>query len=82
MKCDQCPLQTTTQGNNYLKRHKEIKHDGLKYQCDQCSNCYTEKRKLDRRMKSIHEGVTYRCEYCDHEAKTELPIKNQYHAEV
>ena len=51
--CNQCSFQSTNR--DYLKRHKEIKHDGLRFQCDRCTSSYTEKRKLGKHMKSVHE---------------------------
>ena len=51
--CNQCPFQTTNRDD--LKRHKANKHDGLTFQCDQCTSSYTEKRKLGKHMQSMHE---------------------------
>ena len=32
--CDQCDFKCTT--NQELNRHKQIKHEGVRYKCDQC----------------------------------------------
>ena len=32
--CDQCDFKCTT--NQELNRHKQVKHEGVRYKCDQC----------------------------------------------
>ena len=61
--CDQCPFQTAKLV--YLRRHKGIKHAGLRYQCVQCTSFFTEKRKLGNHMKFKHEGFRYECDQCN-----------------
>ena len=42
--CDQCDYHTPFKDN--LKKHKEAKHDGIKYPCDKCDYAATQKQRL------------------------------------
>ena len=64
--CDQCDYIATQKSN--LLRHKESKHEGVKFPCDQCDYKATEKGSLLKHIKSIHEGVKIHCEQCDYKA--------------
>ena len=47
-------------------RHIKLKHQGVKYPCDQCDYKATVKNDLLRHIKSRHEGVKYPCNQCDY----------------
>ena len=51
-KCDQCPYQT----KNLLsaRRHKQYKHEGSRYLCDQCDTSYSANFKLLKHIESKH----------------------------
>jgi len=50
--CDQCDYHTPFKGN--LKKHKEAKHDGIKYPCDKCDYAATQKQSLMVHMRKMH----------------------------
>ena len=37
--------------------HKMSVHEGIKYQCSQCENKFTQKGDLKRHKMSVHEGI-------------------------
>ena len=51
-----------------LKMHKQSKHEGIKYSCEQCDYEATMKANLLRHLKSKHEEVKYPCNQCDYKA--------------
>ena len=36
--CDQCDFKCIT--NQELSRHKQVKHEGIRYNCDQCDSVH------------------------------------------
>ena len=42
---------------NDLKRHKEAKHEGIRYPCDQCEFAATRISLLKRHKEAKHEGI-------------------------
>ena len=53
-----------------LKMHKESKHEGIRYPCDQCDYAASMAKDLKRHKESKHEGIRYPCDQCDYAAKT------------
>ena len=52
-----------------LKSHKESKHEGIRYPCDQCEYAATRLGHLKSHKESKHEGcegVRYPCDQCEH----------------
>ena len=47
-----------------MKAHKEAKHEGIRYQCDQCEYRSVQLSGLTMHKQSKHEGVTYSCQQC------------------
>ena len=62
--CDQCEFKSRQK--SHLIRHKESKHEGIKYHCNQCDLKFTQKDGLNRHVKTIHEGVRYQCNRCEY----------------
>ena len=52
-----------------LRKHKQSLHEGVKYNCDQCSYQATEHCSLRKHKLSIHEGAKYNCDPCSYQAK-------------
>ena len=48
-----------------LKSHKETRHNGLIFPCDQCDFVTTRQDKLKRHTRTKHEGLRYPCDECD-----------------
>ena len=48
--------------------HRELKHEGIRYHCDQCNYVATLSSSLKRHKKSKHKSIVYSCDQCDHEA--------------
>ena len=48
-----------------LKRHKITKHEGVKYNCDQCDEEFTEMGNLKRHKLTKHDGIRYDCDQCE-----------------
>ena len=76
-------LSTSSQKTKYHReskattpqRHKETKHEGIRYPCDECK--YAAKRVFDlkRHKEYKHEGIRFPCEYCDFSAITTGSLK-------
>ena len=63
--CDQCEY---TGSRAALKHHKESKHDGIRYPCNQCDYAATTSGSLKTHNESKHEGIRYPCDQCDYAA--------------
>jgi len=74
LQCDQCDFRCRKTCD--MKRHKERKHEGIRYPCDQCSHVATELRHLKRHKLSIHEGVRYACNQCNYTATQPSHLRN------
>ena len=48
-----------------MKQHKEGKHEGIRYPCDQCDYASTTTTHLERHKEYKHEGIRYPCDQCD-----------------
>ena len=44
--------------------HKETKHEGMRYICDQCDNTFARFHVLNRHRASKHDGMRYNCTKC------------------
>ena len=49
----------------HLKQHKELKHEGIRYPCDQCNYAATTVQSLKVHKEANHEGIRYPCDQCD-----------------
>ena len=56
--CYECDFITTT--SSYLKRHKEVKHEGIRYPCDQCDYAATQPWSLKSHMERKHKKIQVR----------------------
>ena len=66
LSCDQSEDETK---NPYvLSRHKQFKHEGVRYPCDECEYTASTMSSLKLHIKSKHEGVRYPCPECDYTA--------------
>ena len=66
---DHVEKQPTT---SKVKQHKEFKHEGIRYQCDQCKYAATTTSELKIHKESKHEGIRYPCDQCGYHAATQL----------
>ena len=64
-----------TAWTNNLRRHKEPKDKGIRYQCDQCDCTATTAYNLRKHKNSKHEGIRYPCDQCDYAAKKASALK-------
>ena len=48
-----------------LKKHKEAKHEGIRYPCDQCEYSATRISYLKKHKVAKHEGIEYPCDMSD-----------------
>jgi len=61
--CDKCDFTVSTKIK--LTIHlKESKHEGIRYQCDQCSSSYMIHGELKKHKRRVHEGVPFTCDEC------------------
>jgi hypothetical protein len=67
--CDLCDKDYRQQGDLY--KHKQSKHEGVRYGCDQCDHKATQQSSLTTHKQSQHEGVRYGCDQCDYKATTQ-----------
>ena len=58
-----CDYKATQRG--YLQIHKQSKHEGLKYGCDQCNYEASGKGQVQKHKESKHEDLKYGCGNCD-----------------
>ena len=58
--------KATKQSN--LTTHRQSKHEGVRYYCDQCDYKATLHIRLTTHKQSKHEGVRYECDHCDYKA--------------
>ena len=57
--CDKCEYKATFESD--LTKHKQLKHEGVIYECYQCECKATFKDNPSKHKKSKHEGVGYEC---------------------
>ena len=51
-----------------LRKHKQSKHEDIKFPCDKCDYVAPRKNTLKQHKESMHEGVRYPCDLCDYVA--------------
>jgi len=82
--CDLCDKSYHEESG--LRLHKESKHLGIKYKCDQCDYKATTKYSLEyNHKKRMHERLTITCDICDFSALTVSDInkhKRKNHKEL
>ena len=61
--CNQCEFKGS---RSHLWHHKKSKHDGIRYQCNQCVYSASQRSKLNQHVASKHDGVTYSCDQCEY----------------
>ena len=59
----------------YLKVHRESKHEGVRYPCNECEFAATAAFVLKRHKESKHEGVRYPCNECEYAGTTKGSLK-------
>jgi len=72
--CDDCSY---TGSQSSLWRHKKNKHEGVRYDCDECDFSSARTSSLKEHVENIHQGVRYECEYeqCSYEATTKTNLR-------
>ena len=58
--CDLCDHKCASK--NTLRRHKEAKHEGIRYPCDQCKYSATQLINLKKHREAKHDGFRYPCD--------------------
>ena len=58
-----------------LNKHVQMKHEGVKVQCEMCSYSASDRSTLKAHIKSKHEGVRYPCSLCDYQATQKGNLK-------
>ena len=48
--------------------HKESKHEGIRYPCNECEYTATVAGKLRRHKENKHKGIRYPCDVCEYAA--------------
>jgi len=64
--CAKCDYQLNSKSS--LKRHDEMKHQGIRYPCDKCDFKASTKDNLKRHILGKHEGATFSCNDCEFKA--------------
>ena len=62
--CAECNITFKTSSG--LRKHKESRHDGIRYTCPICKHQFTGRSQLRKHTETIHEGIRYSCNFCDH----------------
>ena len=47
-----------------LKKHKKVKHEGIRYPCDQCEDTFSYIYTLKQHKEAKHEMLRYSCDQC------------------
>ena len=76
--CDLCDYFCASKQT--LKRHKEVKHEGIRYPCDQCEYSTTRMSDLKKHKEAKHEGIRYPCDQCKYAAKEMSKLKRHKEA--
>ena len=63
-----------------LKKHKEAKHEGIRYPCDQCEYSASQKGQLKSHKEAKHLGIRYPCDQCEY--TTAYAVELRKHKEV
>jgi len=71
--CQTCDFRT--KDIRSLWRHKQIVHDGIRFQCNICEYKATRKTHLSLHLKSVHVGFKFVCDQCDYKASQEGHLK-------
>jgi len=71
--CSKCDFQTGSKSN--LRRHDEMKHQGIKYACDGCDYKASSKDNLKRHSMSKHEGIQFDCDQCEFKTSIKGSLK-------
>ena len=61
--CDLCDYFCASK--QALKKHREAKHEGIRYPCDQCKYIATQISNLEVHKEAKHEGIRYPCDQCE-----------------
>ena len=65
-----------------LQFHKQIVHEGIRYECNECDFKATLMKHLKNHTESVHKGVRYNCNECDLKASGKgtlnRHVKNQH----
>merc|ERR1712179_336880 len=60
-----------------LRRHKQVVHDGICFNCDvpECDYVSSDKATIRKHKESKHEGKVYKCSQCHHILNSENSLK-------
>ena len=73
--CEKCFF--TTSYSWQLKRHEEVKHEGIRYGCEQCSYKATRRDHLKNHVLSQHDKIlSYECDNCKQKFCDNRSLKN------
>ena len=74
--CDQCDKSYGRSSD--LKKHKEIKHEGLRFLCSQCDRFFSRQWLLKKHVQFVHEGLdlSEACDQCDKKFATKSNLRN------
>ena len=71
--CDQCDYTSAKSWN--LKKHKESKHDRIRYPCDLCDYAATQRSSLKEHKEYKHQVASYPCDQCAYIARGKRHLK-------
>ena len=71
--CDECEYVTPRPYD--LKRHKEIKHVGIRYPCNKCEFNASTRGNLKVHIESMHDCIRHPCDKCDYIAAKSTNLK-------
>ena len=60
---------------NGLAKHKEVKHEGIRFNCDQCDSVFSSKYNMEVHKKTLHGECSFVCDPCDYKGSTENHFK-------
>ena len=69
------PCKKEFDRKNYVKRHVNSVHEGIKNQCNICNKAFTENSSLRRHVESVHEGLVFSCTFCGVSYATKCRLK-------
>ena len=71
--CHECGKKYTE--TQYLRKHIEIVHNGIRYTCEHCKGKFKSPTYLQEHIEGVHLGQTFNCDKCDYKASHKEMLK-------
>ena len=62
-------------GKNQLRMHKNSRHFGITFNCDQCDFSAKQKGQLTKHVERVHLGIKHPCKFCEDEFSNQSSLR-------